>query len=380
MYPLAVRATERLARVLTVFPHAGGRLGPPRHVVNDVAAFARLPGVEMRHVAPSVSGHHVLPSSDGPPVSEFTAHAAYELPPVYLLTIDSGSVLGVDAAVIGPHDTFFAGVANRVTTHRASYPALRRLWRPSARRVSGRVVVIATAYADFYYHWLTEALARCWVLGDELGDADAVVAPASKPFQAESLDRLGVRRDQILAPGPGAYYQADRLIVPSLVGNMTQVRREAIRFVRRLFDVPDGARVGDGGRRLYVSRQDDDRRRIRNEDEVLEVLGALGFEVLHPGRHSIADQARLFSEAELVVGPHGGGLTNVLFCPTGATVVELFAPDNLRACFWTLASNARLSYHYLVGRRSTSDGWLPSLWSDIDVDCDELARVLDPWG
>ncbi|MGI8424385.1 MAG: glycosyltransferase 61 family protein [Chloroflexota bacterium] len=54
-------------------------------------------------------------------------------------------------------------------------------------------------------------------------------------------------------------------------------------------------------------------RRVANEADVIRALRPLGFEVVHAERLTFAEQIRLFSEAAVVIGPHGSGMTNVLF-------------------------------------------------------------------
>ena len=41
------------------------------------------------------------------------------------------------------------------------------------------------------------------------------------------------------------------------------------------------------------------------------------------------DQVALFRDAETVVAPHGGGLTNLVFCDPGTKVIELFPAANI---------------------------------------------------
>ena len=57
-----------------------------------------------------------------------------------------------------------------------------------------------------------------------------------------------------------------------------------------------------------------------------------------PGRLPVADQVALFSETQIVAGPHGAGLTNLIFMPEGGAVVEILRPG------WTQGTYAWLSY------------------------------------
>jgi capsular polysaccharide biosynthesis protein len=71
---------------------------------------------------------------------------------------------------------------------------------------------------------------------------------------------------------------------------------------------------------LYVSRRLATKRRVDCEEEILSRLGLKPtyLETLDP-----REQARLFHSASLVIGPHGGGMTNLLFSKPGTTVLEI---------------------------------------------------------
>ena len=377
LHARALRLQTAAVRPLSRLP---GRAGPPRRVEHDVDAFATLPGVSFQTRDAGCTLTHPIPPCADAVYPEYRVQSRVELPPTAVLSIEHGRVWGADASVIGPDDTFFAGVANRFITHPSGYPVLRKPLLPPVTRVSGQVAVVATAYADYYYHWMTEILPRFGLLGDALGAVDHVLTPRSASFQVEALERLGIESHQVLAPSDQTQYQADRLVVPSLAGVMNHVRPSSIEFVRRLFGVAPADRPPRPGRRLYVSRAGEARRRVVNDGEVISLLGDHGFEVVTPGDLSVTEQARIFSEAEIVVGPHGGGLTNMIFCAPGTRIIELISPIAQVLCFWTLATSARLDYELSFGRgtlATMSEQPKYALWNDIDVDCEQLGRRLD---
>ena len=109
------------------------------------------------------------------------------------------------------------------------------------------------------------------------------------------------------------------------------------------------------GRRLYISRAGANKRKVVNEQELIEALAALGFESIEAESLRLADQARLFSEAELVVGAHGAGLTNILFAAPGTRVIEILSLEpNRVSAFGTMSALLSLEYGYLVAARVDS--------------------------
>ena len=81
--------------------------------------------------------------------------------------------------------------------------------------------------------------------------------------------------------------------------------------------------AGDTPRRLYVSRRDSTKRRLENEVEIEAALVRHGFSIVTLTGVSFPDQVRLFRNVEIVVGPHGAGFANLLFCQPGTRVIEL---------------------------------------------------------
>ena len=127
---------------------------------------------------------------------------------------------------------------------------------------------------------------------------------------------------------------------------------------------------------------DDDERLCQRLAQAMEKRG---FAVIDPGSLSVQDQIDHFAAAEVIVGPHGAALTNLVFAQEGARVLELFGPKYVKACFWTLTSNIPgVEHRYLVGGSAAHARRRPPMnrvQDDIDIDPDlvlaEVDRLLD---
>jgi capsular polysaccharide biosynthesis protein len=131
-----------------------------------------------------------------------------------------------------------------------------------------------------------------------------------------------------------------------------------LEFIRSLIFQGCGLRrAARGNRRIYVSRNDTPRRRIANENEIMPMLSGHGFEAVPPGRLSFRDQVALFGEADVVIGPHGAGLTNILFAPHTAKVLEIFPANKLKNTYFLLATSLGQTYRPLVGEAGNRKEW-----------------------
>ena len=75
--------------------------------------------------------------------------------------------------------------------------------------------------------------------------------------------------------------------------------------------------------RIYVSRKIAVRRHLSNEDEFMPLLRKHNFRRVHLEQMTIMQQVKLFSTASHVIAAHGAGLTNVLFAPADAKILEI---------------------------------------------------------
>jgi capsular polysaccharide biosynthesis protein len=87
---------------------------------------------------------------------------------------------------------------------------------------------------------------------------------------------------------------------------------------------------------------------------------------------TFSEQVKLFAETEIVVAPHGAGLTNIMFCPEKTVVVELFGPPHyIRPDYFQLAHNLGLQYEYLLCIYQEYD---------LQVDINSLSQILRRYG
>lgn len=126
--------------------------------------------------------------------------------------------------------------------------------------------------------------------------------------------------------------------------------------------------------RIYLHRETG-MRRVANFAAVRAIVEAAGFEVVIPDQLTVAAQIAVMQGAQHVIGEHGAGVANVMFCRPGATVLELFNPASVQPAHWSVASASGLAFGYLVG----SDLVLaeaPDWNADYEVPLDRLQDAI----
>lgn len=223
---------------------------------------------------------------------------------------------------------------------------------PPLQQIEGRVAVLSGLSGNVYFHWMVDILPRLELLrqsGIKLEQIDwFLVNSYQAPFQRETLTRLGIPEFKILESDRFPHIQAQQLIVPSWPGYMGWLQPWAIDTLRRWF-LPKSQNLGRNyPERIYISRGDASYRRVLNEDEVIQFLRPWGFVTVQLETLSFGEQVALFAQAKVIMGAHGSGLTNILFCQPGTQVIEWMSPHYNRHYYWVISQYLGLEHYCLT--------------------------------
>jgi capsular polysaccharide biosynthesis protein len=79
---------------------------------------------------------------------------------------------------------------------------------------------------------------------------------------------------------------------------------------------------------------------LENEAQVERLLHARGFETHLMERYTLAQQARLIREAEIIVATHGAGLANLMFARPNTRIIEIVPAGRYNA--WIYPDKSRI--------------------------------------
>jgi capsular polysaccharide biosynthesis protein len=220
-------------------------------------------------------------------------------------------------------------------------------------RLTGPHVCLRQIGDANYGHWLLECLPRMAVVAEHFDLAGLKIlassnSPEMRRVTRDSLACFGIRPAQIVEVRNSRPVSVDHLIYPLPMTIHPWVK--APRVIEILEGI--GSRIACGcpaPARLYVSRAGAGRRQLLNEAEVLRVLDPYGFTIVHPERLPFAEQVRMFSRAEVIVGSYGAALTNAVFSPRGVTLFALTTQMMGDDFFWDLINLKGGRYHSLHG-------------------------------
>ncbi|UMG91132.1 glycosyltransferase family 61 protein [Nocardioides sp. TF02-7] len=271
------------------------------------------------------------------------------MPATFTLEIDRGRLVGDFGAAITPEgvldhqtSTYF-GVSDW-----REHPVFLRPTLGAVQHVPGTVLSLtARGTAGNYYHFLYDALARHGIVEECLPGArfDAIVVPHAAGYQRQLLELAGIE-GRFVQPVRGRTVLADRLLVPSNPNWALQAPPSVVEWLRKRLPPKQPPATPT---RLYLTRGSAPQtRRYVQEEQLLPGLERRGFVRLDPGTLTVQEQIDTFAAAEVVVAPHGAGLTNITFSPPGVKVLELFPSTYVHRGLWAICQAIEADYRYLV--------------------------------
>jgi capsular polysaccharide biosynthesis protein len=240
----------------------------------------------------------------------------------------------------------------------------------------GSYLIFYNGNLQNYYHWLLEGLLPLDVLTQAMEPVSnlKIVLPKSMDiaavfdhrgtlralgfdhFSVEEVSANLIRVGEALWVEPGDFTEQ----IPAIYVSDFQ-RRIAAKYA--------DFRQADK-RRLLIVRKGAVRK-IYNLPQVEAFLRNRGFETVVLEDLDFVDQILLFQSAEFVVGAHGAGLANLVFCEPGTKIIEFMPTAEMRPFFWSIAEKLKHVYAMQFCAPVGTQGFQ----APIDVDIEKLGRL-----
>jgi len=306
--------------------------------------------------------------------------------------IPATSIIELNEANISPDGIIFRG--GRILAESFNYRHEFIRWANSERllkffvrnyalrtkqRLDDQAFWITDNYGSAYFHWLLDSLPRLYVVRDQLPKGTLLLPEAfrSSPYILPSLTPFEIGSVRFV--GRREVLRCRKLVVPSHTGSSGEYNEEVVRDLRRFYRSYYVGRYAHSPDRIYISRRKATKRRITNENEVVEVVRAYGFSVVCFEDYSFPDQVRMMLRSRYVVANHGAGLANMLFLPERSSVFELRRfGDSTCNCYFSLASALGLKFYYQLcqAEKWDGDGGSPDVLVDLKLFRENLEVML----
>lgn len=201
--------------------------------------------------------------------------------------------------------------------------ALKTLKLPKCTHLKGKTLMLSSRRN--YWHKLTDDLSLINLLKTNdynIDIFDNIICEKPISSAEKQIHEIGNISEEKLVPlSEFKHLESEELYL--MTGNLA-LAKDPILQTRSTILERAKALSASPLKRIVIGRDDVNTRRWLNQYESVNLLKEkYGFVYVSTSQMNLIEQAKLFNGAEIVVGVHGAGLTNILFMNNNATVIEL---------------------------------------------------------
>lgn len=240
---------------------------------------------------------------------------------------------------------------------------------PKKWRKISKAIWVTDEWSANYFHWMTDCLPRIWE-GIEMAPDSPILLPQSFENLRYVTDSLKLAGLEVIFFANNENLKIAELTLTARTATFPNFFEPLARKTRALLSIQP---VQTPWKKVYISRKLAPKRKAHNEQEVENFLRNQEFEIVYAEKLSLVEQIQLMSETSLLVCLHGAALTNMLFLPKTAKVLELRnVGDSITQCYFNLASALDLPYFYTLNSGDSKD----TIMTDFTIDPEALSHAL----
>ena len=260
------------------------------------------------------------------------------------------------------------------------------------RNITGNLFSLLTGGGGNYnyWHWMFDVLPRIKIISNMINieQIDNFLFPnLDRKFQTESLDLLDIPKKKRISSIQYRHIECEKILAtdhPYVIRNKasSEIQEMPLWIIQWLNEklTKNISRSENNYfmKKIYIDRSDStsnqrSTRKIINENEIKQKLEKRGFKCIKLGHISLENQIQIFKNAEEIIGLHGGGFANIIFCKPKTKIIEL-KPSGAGLVISNLAEKCKLNYQVISKKPENHDQ--SNQQGFIRVEADEIIRKL----
>lgn len=220
-----------------------------------------------------------------------------------------------------------------------------------------KAIIITGPFHYNYYHWILDILPKFKILQElfEVNEVVPVLLPkTTKNFQTESLSiankELFNDRLTFYYCGDNLTYSISELTIIPLMSRTSEISRLKLDYLHKIFKKYYNEKSLAKKKTYLLRKNTSNKREILNEKELAQELIKLNFNIIDLSKLTIKEQAKVISDSEIIVSPHGASLTNLIFSKQRITLIEIFHESYINPVFQTICKEKNINYHSYIVR------------------------------
>ena len=228
------------------------------------------------------------------------------------------------------------------------------------KKIRGNVLsLIQGASGNNYWHWLFDLLPKIEIISNnkKIKYFDYYYVPNLNRYVVDTLKVYGIKEFQLINSQKFKHIEANKIFfleniylkkgsfqkqfenIPKII--VKTIRNKFLKYKNKKFNY----------KKIFIDRSDSKFKHYQfyNNDDLIKKLKKNNFGVYKLSKLKIFDQISLFNSSRLVLGLHGAGFANIIFCKRNAKIYEMIRKDESRRnAIKTIAGHSALKHKKII--------------------------------
>ena len=251
------------------------------------------------------------------------------------------------------------------------------------KKIDGNILILAQgASGDNYCHWLLDILPKLKLasLLYDLNKIDYFYFSKLNSFQLQILKLIGIDKKKFIDTKKNKHCFSKKIIFTThpnyFKGTFSEAQSNIpkwiIQYLRKKF-LKLVKNKKKTYKKIYIDRSDSvfNHCKLINNSEVETFLKLKGFKVLKLSKLSFLNQITIFNNAKFIIGAHGAGLANLIFCKKNTRVIEIKPHNHPNKIYQRISNINHLNYELLKLKKIKNN-----IYGDMILKIKELKKYI----
>lgn len=222
------------------------------------------------------------------------------------------------------------------------------------------ILYITNSNSHNFYHWFLDVLQKLEFIyqsRDEISNSKIkIVIPnghenrfSKRSLKAFNLNFYYQKKNEIIV-------SSQSILLPDIAPTGNFRKKLVLKLSSRMREYwKNKKKISPSKKRIYISRNNSNKRKLINEKDILPILKNYGFIILDFDQINFEKQVEYILNSEIIVSTHGAGLTHMLWMKKRGKILEIRAKDNkFDNCYFSLASDLGHEYFYVLAEKTNA--------------------------
>ena len=245
------------------------------------------------------------------------------------------------------------------------------------KKLSGKVFsLVQGASGKNYWHWLFDLLPKIEILyiNNKINYFDYYYVPCLNNYIIETLKIYGIQQNQLINSQEFKHIETKTVYFLENIylkngdfqKQFEKIPLNIVKSIRKRFLKYKSKKIYK--KKIFIDRSDSNfiHYQFYENQKVIKKLKAKNINAFKLSKLSIFDQISLFNSSKLVIGLHGAGFANIIFCKKNTKIFEIIRNNESRRNAVKVISNHSKLIHkkIIINKYKNYDGYNQLVFDD----------------